>query len=147
MTPHPSPPDVDERRLDEACRRLGLRALVLYGSRATGTPPPSTESDLDLALRFRPGTDRPPYRELHRALGDVFPDDSLDLVVLQDADPLFRWEILREGVLLWGDPLEHLEYRAFAWRDFVDSADLRRLERVLFGKKLAYVRERLRASR
>jgi uncharacterized protein len=82
----------------------------------------------------------------HEALADVFPDAPLDLVLLPDADPLFRWEITRAGVLLWGDPLDFLEYRAFAYRDFVDSAGLRALERVLFEKKMALIRERLNAA-
>ena len=81
------------------------------------------------------------YRELNR----VFPGRDLDLTFLADADPLFRWEIMSDGVLLWGEPLEFLELRAFAYKDFVDSADLRRLERILFDRKMAFVRERLSA--
>jgi uncharacterized protein len=79
-------------------------------------------------------------------LSPPFGDASLDLAFLDHADPLFRWEIMRQGVLLWGDPDDFLEFRSFAFRDFVDSEDLRALERILFEKKLAYIRRQLDAA-
>ena len=86
------------------------------------------------------------WLELNKQLAATMPDAMLDIVFLADADPLFRWEIMDQGVLLYGDIDDFLEYRAFAYRDFVDSADLRRLERALFEKKMAMIRERLRAA-
>ncbi|MBL8501919.1 MAG: hypothetical protein JNL78_00655 [Rhodocyclaceae bacterium] len=76
----------------------------------------------------------------------MFPDYSLDAVFLSDADPLFRWEIMRDGLLLHGDPIEFLEYRAFAYKDFVDSAGLRRVEAALFRKRMDWIREQLHAA-
>lgn len=136
----------DGALLDAACRRLGLRMLVLFGSYATGTPGQGPDSDVDLAMAVQAGHPRSSIWEYHTELAAVFPDQSLDLVFLADADPLFRWEIVRHGTLLWGDPLDYLEYRAFAFRDFIDSADLRALERRLFEKKMAFVRQRLHAA-
>ena len=120
--------------------------VVLFGSWATGLPAPGPESDVDLALSLPAGRPRVRRGDCYDGLRDAFPHRSLDVVLLADADPLFRWEIMRAGKLLWGDPVEHLEYRAFAFRDFVDSADLRALERGLFHRKMALVRERLRAA-
>lgn len=139
-------PEMDEERVDEACRSLGIRLLLLFGSRATGRPAPTADSDLDLAVVFRKGRPLPSLPEALEALASAFPGEDVDVVLLHDADPLLRWEVLRDGVLLRGDPLDHLEYRAFAYRDFMDSEDLRKLERRLSEKKVARVRERLRAS-
>jgi predicted nucleotidyltransferase len=136
----------DPDRLGALCERLGIRRVVLFGSRATGSPPPGPASDLDLAVSLVDPDHPTRFRELHHELSELFATESLDLASLDRADPLFRWEVVREGVLLWGDPLDYLEFRAFAFRDFVDSADLRRLERALFEKKLAYIRERLGAA-
>lgn len=146
MADIPSTLQVDRAALDLACVHLELRMVVLFGSHATGQPAPGPASDVDLAVAFHPGRERAGWWDTHKALSDVFPGAELDLAFLADADPLFRWEIMREGKLLWGDPLDHLEYRAFAYRDFVDSADLRSLERHLFERKMALVRERLRAA-
>jgi hypothetical protein len=54
---------------------------------------------------------------------------------------------MARGVLLFGDVDEYLEARAFAYRDFIDSFDLRRLGQMLFEKKLNRIGEQLRAAR
>lgn len=82
----------------------------------------------------------------HEALGELFPGESLDLSFIDGADPLFRWEILRRGALLWGDPDAYCELRAFAFKEFVDSADLRELEQTLSERKLARVKQLLGAA-
>lgn len=86
------------------------------------------------------------FSDIHGQLTRAFPGDSIDLAFLRNVDPLFRWEIVRDGRLLWGDPVDFLEYRAFAFRDYVDSADLRALERALFLKKMAMIHRVLDAA-
>jgi predicted nucleotidyltransferase len=132
--------ELDRPGLHEVAERLGLRMIVLFGSRATGTPPPGPDSDVDLAIAV--ADPRKPVDEwvIAGELAKLFPHESLDVVFMENADSLFRWEIVREGVLLFGDELAYLELRAFAYRDFIDSADLRALEAVLFERKLAYLR-------
>ena len=111
----PGSVEFDARKLTAVGERLGLRMVILFGSRATGSPPPAAESDLDLAVAFSSGH-RVSWWDAHRELSAVFPAHVVDLVFLADADALFRWEILGAGVLLLGDPIEHLELRAFAFR-------------------------------
>ena len=137
---------VDRPALAAACTRLALRLVVLYGSHATGEPPVGEDSDVDLALAFERGAERTGWWECHAALRCAFSDAPLDVAFLADADPLFRWEIMRRGKLLWGDPLEHLEYRAFAFGVFVYSVVLRSVDRRLFERKMALIHERLRAA-
>lgn len=137
------PPDsiaYDHDRLETVARELAVRCVVLFGSRATGTPPPTPESDLDVAILAGPPDAPRAWWDCYETLSDVFSQATLDLVMLHEADPLFRYEIMRSGVLLYGDPDVFLEYKAFAYRDFVDSADLRALEEALFQKKMAYLR-------
>jgi len=137
----------DPARLEAACRELGLTMLVAYGSRAGGSSmAPGPESDLDLALH---GPDLGGWERMSAclgALGEVFGDYALDATFLGQADPLFRWEIMRAGRLLFGDPIRFLEYRAFAYKDFIDSADLRRVEAALFRKRMDWIREQLHAA-
>jgi predicted nucleotidyltransferase len=126
--------------------QLHLRLLVVFGSRATGSPPPGPPSDVDLAVVFRRGAPRATAGEVASALAPLFPGLEVDVVVLHGVDPLLRWEALRHGQLLYGDPLDHLEYRAFAYKAFEDADDLRALERTLSDRRLAWVREQLRAA-
>jgi predicted nucleotidyltransferase len=139
----PMPLTYDPAHLDAVCRELDLQMVVLYGSRATGGPPPTPESDLDLAVVGRRPHAATPLMMWHQALADVFDGYALDLARLGTADPLFRYEIFRQGILLYGDLDAFFEYKAFAYRDFVDSADLRALEDALFQKKMAYLRSHL----
>lgn len=136
----------DAGMLRGVCERQGIRLLVLFGSRATGMPSPRRESDADLAFSMMPGK-VPDTWQIQAGLAEVFSDIQVDLASLAAADPLFRWEIMRDAVLLWGSPDDFHELRAFAYRDFMDSADLRALERILSEKKLERIKERIRAAR
>ena len=73
---------------------------------------------------------------LSEALGPL----PLDMARIESAGALFRHEIMRVAILLYGDPDLFCEYRAYAYRDFVDSADLLALEETLFLKNGAHKR-------
>lgn len=132
---------IDHGCLARVARTFQLKLVVLYGSRARRRPPPGPESDVDLAVL---GCARDQFWSCYEALIACVQSAPLDLVRLEDADPLFRWEILQEGTLLRGDPDRFAEYRAFAYRDFNDSADLFALEELLFRKRMARLEEALR---
>jgi len=132
----------DANRLGATCLKMHVRLLVAFGSRVTGTPPPADHSDLDLAIL--PAHDRErSFFEYYTELSAIFRHESLDLSFLNKADPLFRYEIMKNAMLLFGDIDDFLEYRAFAYKDFIDSEDLRTLEERLFQKKMASIRRQL----
>lgn len=132
----------DTDQLASVAEEFGLRLVVLYGSHARRKPPPGPESDVDVAVL---GCDGKRIWECQQALSEALSTRDLDLVRLEDADPLFRHEILSVGRQLWGDPDLFFDYRAFAFRDFADSADLRRLEHALFRRKMAWIGKQLDA--
>jgi len=129
---HPLLLDYDADRLAAAARDADLRLVLLFGSRATGQA--DEESDLDVAVLA--GHRRVDVGALYEALGPAFPGHELDVALLNDADPLFRYEVMRAARLLYGDPDLFAEQQAFAYRAFSDSADLRALEGALSRKKL-----------
>ncbi|MDH4201056.1 MAG: nucleotidyltransferase domain-containing protein [Spirochaetia bacterium] len=131
---------INRDRLDAAAGELKLRLIVLFGSRAKLSPAPTEESDVDVAVL---GCPKNKFWDCFKIVGKLFPDYVLDLVQLEGADPLFRYEIMNHSVLLWGDPDLYYEYRAYAYRDFIDSADLFQLENNLFTKKMKYLAEQL----
>ncbi len=144
QTPLPSVPALpphDAAALAAALAEMGARFVAAFGSRVTGRPWPTENSDIDLAVRLAAPEAGRRFWEVRQAFAAVFPDHDVDVVLLDTADPLLRWEIMGPGVLLAGDIDEFLEYRAYAYRDFVDSADLRALEDRLFRKKLGWLRE------
>jgi len=136
----------EKRALQVAASKLGLEMVLLYGSRAGGYPLPNKESDLDIAA-----LDPKPYSwdrrsTVYRALSEVFDKYELDLVFLREADPFFRYEILSRARLLYGSQAVFLEYKAFAFRDYTDSYDLRHLEEILFQKKFKWLESQSHGS-
>jgi len=136
-------PFLNQQGLSCAAREFGLRLVVLFGSHAKGRLQPGPESDVDVAVSGCPSEK---YWECYKAIDEAFGGVELDLVRLEYADPLFRYEIMQSGILLEGDPDIFCEYRAYAYRDFIDSADLFALEQTLFRKKMARLREQLHDS-
>jgi predicted nucleotidyltransferase len=90
-----------------------VRLAVLFGSTARGQARP--QSDVDLGVLLDPDTPDVRFKaetELGRAAGR-----SVDVVFLNQAPPLLRFEIAKEGVLLHQDQ-DHL------WTDFKTRAML-----------------------
>ena len=134
---------VNHKKLGVAASNFSLRLIVLFGSHAKGKPEPGPDSDVDVAVL---GCSREDYWDCCKAVGEAIGGAELDMVRLEDADPLFRHEIMRAGVLLDGDLDLFYELRAFAYKDFIDSADLFALEETLFRKKMARLERMLHDS-
>jgi predicted nucleotidyltransferase len=107
-------------RLREALQAFpAVRLAAAFGSVARGSE--HARSDIDLALLLDPDT--PDLREkveadLGRAAGR-----ELDLVFLDSAPPLLRFEIASDGVLLLArDPNDWADFRARAMIDWWDWA-------------------------
>jgi uncharacterized protein len=101
----------------------GVRLAVLFGSAARGESGP--DSDLDVGVLFEPGRENTAGLEvaLARATGR-----RLDLVGLDAAPPLLRFEIARDGrVLLERAPHAWADFRARAMTDWWDWAPTARL--------------------
>lgn len=119
-------------------QKYSLRFIILHGSYAHGVT--HEESDLDIAVL---GGQKPSVEEFFAMYGDfsdLFGDSKnreLDFKTLHHTDPLFRYLTVRDGALLYGDSLEYAEYKAYAFKDFMDTADLRNLETIITKKRQA----------
>lgn len=133
----------EKAKLEEIGRLHDLRFIILHGSYAKGIP--QKGSDFDIAIL---GKRKPPFDEIleiHTELAQIFGDNrerELDLKTLHGVDSLFRYEVIRDGLLLYGDPTDYEEFKAYAYRDYIDSSDLRELEFVLLKKSIGVLTER-----
>ncbi|MEK7560765.1 MAG: nucleotidyltransferase domain-containing protein [Patescibacteria group bacterium] len=116
--------------------RHALRFIILHGSYATGKN--HRGSDLDIAvLGTKPLTGKE-ISTLHGELSRVFGDHAereLDLKSLHGTDPLFRYYVTRDSVLLYGDRTDFNEFKAYATRVFDDLQPLQRLEALMLRKQ------------
>jgi predicted nucleotidyltransferase len=80
---------MDAERLQTFCLDLGIRLVILFGSRAKATPKAAPGSDLDVAVLLpRDWTSGDLFQKCLAELSEVFADYDLDLVpkfaMLQD---------------------------------------------------------------
>ena len=54
-----------------------------------------------------------------------------------------RYEVTSRGNLLYGNELEYLELKSFAFRDYVDARGLFNLEKIMIGKRHKLILEAL----
>ena len=134
-------------QLRELGNSHGLQFIILHGSYATGKT--RSDSDLDIAIVGGAPMTAADRTSFYAGLSDVFGDGSdreIDFKSLYHADSLFRYQVTRDGVLLYGDPRAYAEYKMFAFRDYIDTADLRRLESQLTRSKQARLEAALTAT-
>lgn len=129
--------DMLERLRQSASSIPEVRLAVLFGSTARGTA--TRRSDVDLGLSVAPDTSAVRFkveRELERAAGR-----SLHVVFLGEAPPLLRFEISKDGVLLFQrqDDL----WRRFKERALIDWWDWAPSERFITAAAVRRLRERV----
>lgn len=126
-----------KKKIQDIGMAYDLRFIILHGSYAFGTPRHDSDTDIAFLGNHRPSFDA--LLAIHGALGEVFGDTQereLDVKELHGADPLFRYEVTRAGALLYGDQTAYDEFRAYAFRDYMESKDLRELEFALLKKSM-----------
>ena len=110
----------------------GVRLAVLFGSTARGRA--TRASDIDIGVSMLPGMTVPPSVQVavERATGR-----QVGVTHLDDAPPLLRFEIGRDGiVLIEREPDAWARFRAQAMIDWWDWAPTARMMHRAMGKRL-----------
>ena len=128
-------------RLKEVLEGLpGVRLAAAFGSVARGQA--QARSDVDLAVVLEPDT--PDQRLAIEAILERAAGRPLDLIHLDAAPPLLRFEIARDGVLLIERrPHEWADFRARAMLDWWDWAPL---SRMIADAAIRRLREKVHAT-
>ncbi len=114
-----------------------LKLAVLFGSTARGQARP--KSDVDLGVLLDPYSPQLRFQveaELGRAAGR-----PVDVILLDDAPPLLRFEIAREGVLLF--QREDHRWTDFKAKAMVDWWDWAPTHRMIAAGVVRRLRERI----
>ena len=117
--------------LQTACQRHDVVLAYLYGSQARGTPGPL--SDVDVAVLFRAEMSNEERFRQQLALMiefmGIFQREDVFVADLVDATPLLRFEVYREGRLLYClDDAIRIKFMTDALRDYEDTRPLRRIQ-------------------
>ena len=119
---------MDRQRLAEIARKHDLELVVQFGSSVTGRTHPG--SDVDVAVLYRRMPDS--YAELGDLQADLqalVPGRTVDLAVLNHADPLFLKQVMDTAVLLHGSPQRLAQMMLYAFRRYQDHRPFLEMER------------------
>lgn len=134
--------DIKEK-LEDLREHHNLRFIILHGSYAKSKE--HGESDCDIALVGHQPLSFKDVLDIQSKLADIFDVVGiydLDVKSIDRVDPLFRYLVVRDSILLAGDPHGYNEFKAYAFRDYLDSVDLRMLERRMIQSKQKMLSER-----
>jgi uncharacterized protein len=124
----PAVDDAAQRRLAAALDRSPVVSALLFGSQATGKAGPL--SDIDVAVWLDPvlgpAERHRVHLELMSAAARALASDEVQVVVLNEATPLLRHRVLRDGVrLVDRDPRARVRLETKALLEYLDTAALR----------------------
>ncbi len=114
--------------LDRIARAHGIRMLLQFGSTVTGRV--HARSDVDLAVLLEhPSPTLAERGELIHDLQALFPDQEVDLAILNRADPLFLKQIMDTCRQLYGTPAELRRLQLLSFKRYQDHRKYLELER------------------
>ena len=107
------------QEIKKIAKKFGLLLVVLFGSKAKSNF--REESDLDIAVL----SEKPPsyrlFKELFSALSQVFKKENVDLRFLNEASPLFRFEVIKNGILLAGEKSFYNNFKVQTIKFYIDD--------------------------
>ncbi len=121
MTQPGTPPiECDLNRLAQAAAELGLRLVVLHGSRAEGRQ--EKDSDIDIAILAEGRVDPARQMQIYRRLSQVIESAPVDISLLNRAQPTFLAVVAETGVPLYeAGENEFLRFCSLAARMHADA--------------------------
>ncbi len=138
---------IQHSMLDPIGERYNLRLMVVYGSWAKGVA--DERSDLDIGvlstkLEFEFDTLLSLWADLEEMLSPQRGFAELDVKSLHKVDPLFRWQVMKDSILIYGSEFDYVSFKIYAWRDYQESQSLFRLEETMAKKGLVLLRKGLK---
>lgn len=117
------------KRVRNYCQqRSDIQLGYLFGSQARGDS--RLASDIDLAFLFETSPSLDDHAALVIDLAHILETTNLDVVILNEAPPLLKYDVVSEGRLivqnLSDDQLNHFELRSM--KEFYDTQPLRQVQ-------------------
>lgn len=108
-----------QTNINDVALKYGVSLIVAYGSTVSGET--HAESDIDLAVLMQVTPDGKIYQDLYRDLAPVFSNQSIDIRFINNADPLFLMQVVKNGVLIYGDQDKFDDLKISANRRYIDD--------------------------
>jgi len=109
-----------KKKINQIAKKFQLVFVVVFGSQAKEQE--QKTSDLDIAVLTKKKISYQLFSRLFGQLSEVFKGENIDLRFLNQADPFFRFQVVKNGVLIYGEKNQFENYFAYAYKSFVDDA-------------------------
>lgn len=123
-----------KQQLNKIGKKFGLFLVLLFGSKVSGKTS-NPESDLDIAvLDSKPETYQR-FRALFQVFSQAFKGHNVDLRFIKDSEPVFFYQTFKNSQLLYGSHEDYYSYKAYAYKNYIDSQFLFKLKDKLIYKR------------
>lgn len=102
----------------QQARKLGIKLAVLFGSQTGGAVRP--DSDTDVAILTDKQTTYANFINIYEYFSDIY-GSTVDVRFLNDSDPLFRYQVFKNGRLLIGNNNDYIKEKILAHKMYVDD--------------------------
>lgn len=126
-----------QEQINKIGEKYQLRFIIIHGSYASGEE--KKGSDLDVAILGREKVEFSRLLAIHGEMGRIFGDNKtreLDLKTLHDKDPLFIFQAVSKGMLIYGDKHDYSFFEALSIRKYLSNNKIFKLEDILIKKAL-----------
>lgn len=142
--------NIDKEKLKEIAVQNKIKFIILFGSYANKNY--QEDSDIDIAVYFEDknydfsSDNFGIYSHLLESLEGVLASGfrRIDLIDLRKSNILLRYEIISKGELLFGDVNDYEDYKAFAFRDYIDAKSLFKLEDLMVERRKELIKSILK---
>ncbi len=125
-----------KKQINTIGKKHNLRFIIIHGSYAVGEE--KKGSDLDVAIYGKKKISFEQHMKMYGDFEQVFGNNKereLDLKILHNTNPLFRYEVVHNGKLIYGSQNDFDEYCLYAYKDYNDSKSLFKLQDILINKR------------
>ena len=117
----------------KVAQKHNLALVILYGSQATGKA--RDGSDVDIAVLGKKRFPPEQIISLYSDFDDVFKVKELDVKSLHNANSFFRYQVVKDGVLLYGDSHQYNFFKLYVIRYFQENKKMRELRDFMLKKR------------
>lgn len=122
-------------RIKKLAKKYDLKLLLLFGSQLRYKKFLHPESDVDIAYISQRELSGEEIINFNCDLIDTFNYNKIDIVDLKKAPPFLCFEISKNSKLLFGKKMDYLEFKAVAFKKYIDTHSLFELEDFLIKKR------------